>query len=127
LDKGLLRGRILDYGCGKCHEINNKHFSADGWDPYHRTISIRGKLYDTIICNYVLNVIPNQGKRLDVLEDIGDRLARGGVAYITVRNDLKRGYISGKGTHQLRIYLPYDYETYHSDYRMYRIGKGDFK
>jgi hypothetical protein len=33
-DNTLLHSRILDYGCGKCHDINNEYFKCDGYDPH---------------------------------------------------------------------------------------------
>jgi len=87
LDKFLIRGRTLDYGCGRCHEINNQFFSADGFDPHYRPNGINYSSYDTIICNYVLNVLPTEQERKEVCEHILGLLSSNGVAYITVRND----------------------------------------
>ncbi len=59
LDLGLLKGEILDYGCGYGKDVEllkAKGFNVTGYDAYYfKDLPIRK--YDTIICNYVLNVI----------------------------------------------------------------------
>jgi ATP adenylyltransferase len=87
LGRGLLKGVILDYGCGKCFELNNLFFVSDGYDPHYRKDGIEHSSYDTIICNFVLNVIESPAARQGVIDDIQYLLAPGGVAYISVRND----------------------------------------
>ena len=88
LDQGLINTEDhgLDYGCGKGFDANFMGF--DGWDPNHRD-DTRGLSteYDVITCNYVLNVIEDDEERKNVEARIIDKLARGGVAYVSVRND----------------------------------------
>ena len=99
-------GDVLDYGCGRCHEVNNKHFRADGYDPHYRPDGIKKLRYDTIICNYVLNVIEDPVERAKVLAHIESLLTPAGYAYISVRNDIDEDHVSSRGTWQGVIDLP---------------------
>jgi len=126
----LLTGKILDFGCGRCHEINNRHFKADGFDPYFGfdqtdTAAVLMRQYDTIICNYVLCVIP-RNERYIVLRTIQSLLSPKGIAYITVRNDRPRqGWgVSSKGTYQGRVQnLTLDLFRKTKDYRIYILTR----
>jgi 2-polyprenyl-3-methyl-5-hydroxy-6-metoxy-1,4-benzoquinol methylase len=109
--KGLIRGKVLDYGCGKCYIINP--MAWDSYDPNFPTGGIYPP-YDTIICNYVLCVLP-RAKRMPVLKEIHAALKSDGKAYISVRNDRpNQGWGKNKrGTYQGRVHtlkLPLLYE-----------------
>ena len=96
-------GNALDYGCGKAYDA--REYCMKSYDPHYYPIMPDGR-FDTITCNYVLNVIKSPVERLRVLTDIRDRLARGGKAYITVRNDRRALCgITAKGTWQGHIML----------------------
>ena len=59
LQHNLLKGRILDYGCGfgyDTDELIKRGYNIIGYDYYYRPYYPEGK-FDTIICNYVLNVL----------------------------------------------------------------------
>lgn len=118
--------KILDYGCGKSHLVNNAYFPADGYDPHFRPVAPIRK-YDIIICNYVLCVLPTEAERKEVLRCIQRSLKTDGVAYISVRSAVpKQGYgWSSRGTYQAEVYL--NLELLHSsrDFRMYRLTKSD--
>lgn len=118
--------RVLDYGCGKAHDINNGVFVADGYDPYYRPEQPTGK-YDVIICNYVLCVIPTAAERKVVLAQIQSLLKKHGVAFVSVRNDKPdqgHGW-SSRGTYQadVRLNLPVLRKT--REFRMYQLTKQD--
>jgi hypothetical protein len=117
---------VLDYGCGKCHDINNDHFRCDGYDPYWRPKKPPlGKRYDLIICNYVLCTLPAD-ERLQVLRDIQHYLYRDATAYISVRNDKpKQGWgVSSRGTYQGRVRnLPLPLLKENSVFRMFTLTK----
>jgi hypothetical protein len=81
---------ILDYGCGKCHELNNLFFRADGYDPYYRKDGIRLYAYKTIICNFVLNVIPSRNERFDLCNHVQALLSPNGRAFLSVRTDMEK-------------------------------------
>lgn len=99
----LLTGRMLDYGCGQ--GFCAKTFGMESYDPNWQPSAIIGQ-FDTITCTYVLNVIKFKKERNQVLEKIIERLAPGGIAYVTVRAD--KEYLNGHtawGTWQGNIFL----------------------
>lgn len=101
--QGMLRGTMLDYGCG--HGIDADTFGMDKYDlNWFPTKPDRE--YDTITCNYVLNVIQSPIDRLAVLVSILARLKKSGTAYITVRADKKKlKGVTSTGTWQEDIHL----------------------
>jgi SAM-dependent methyltransferase len=103
LQHKLLVGRILDYGCGRGTDCDL--LQCDGYDPYYRAEPPRGS-YNTIYCVYVLNVIPTEKERQDVLQAIRRHLAPEGTAYIAVRRDKKslNGW-THRGTYQTNVEL----------------------
>jgi SAM-dependent methyltransferase len=100
-EAGLLKGRILDFGCGRGFDADA--LGAEGFDPYYRTQMPDGK-FDTIICIYVLNVIPLDAQT-ETLIQISRKLRRGGKAYIAVRRDLRKEGLTSKGTYQRHVQL----------------------
>lgn len=113
----LLLGRVLDYGSGKGFDAD--HFGIERFDPHYSPDMPEG-LFETIVCNYVLNVIESPETRAVVLREILSKLTETGLAYITVRNDAKD--LNGptkRGTWQglIKLTLPKlwtcaDYTTY---------------
>ena len=110
--KGLLIGRVLDYGCGygtDVMELMNQDVYCEGYDPNQLGWTDRpapGRKYDTIICNYVLNVVTYQTGE-EIMKDIKGMLEEGGSAYITVRRDLEhQEVITHRGTYQRMVELP---------------------
>jgi len=109
LSNDLINGTILDYGCGKgkdAETLEESGFDVEKYDPVHHPVVPTGK-FDTIICNYVLNVVDEESRNL-VLDNIKNLLNDGGVAYISVRNDLKEDVVKVKGYNQYRVSLPED-------------------
>ena len=117
--RSLLIGRILDYGCGHGHDCDALGF--EGYDPHWRPTPPNGK-FDTIICNYVLNVL-EESEWQGVLDSISGLLFEGGKAYITVRTDKDslNGWTS-KGTYQCEVKLDLPL-VYNGKFRMYRLEK----
>lgn len=89
--KDFLLGKILDYGCGRGHDVNSlssQGFIISGYDPNTEEFSIiPSEKFTTITCNFVLNVIPTESERKSVLDKIYGMLEDGGKAYISVRAD----------------------------------------
>lgn len=100
---GLIRGKALDYGSGKGFDAQEYGMSC--YDPHYQPDMPVGR-FDTITCNYVLNVIETDETRLLVLQIIQDRLCYEGIAYITMRNDRRAlNGVTSKGTWQGLIVL----------------------
>ena len=100
---GLLSGEVLDYGCGKGFDADE--LGLRKYDPHFFPGSFIGWAdFDTITCNYVLNVMPADYAG-DVLEEIRSLLKPDGVAYITVRRDVAVDGHTAKGTYQRNVVL----------------------
>ena len=127
-DANLLTGRILDYGCGRGADtrwLAQQGLDVTGWDPNHASDTECTSDYDTIVCNYVLNVLPTEMETRE-LAAIKAQLAPNGLAYIAVRGDVEAfgvtGRIVGAGTFQRAVYLqiPLVYER-KGRFRIYRM------
>lgn len=112
-ERRLLRGTVLDYGCGFGQDVQSlrtKGFDADGYDP-HYFPEIPSHKFDTIVCFYVLNVLfPNE--QTEVMMNISRLLKPTGRAYFVVRRDIQRdGFqthqLHGKPVYQCSVTLPF--------------------
>lgn len=110
MKKNLLQGRILDYGCGRGGDYRfllDAGYNVDAYDPHFAPI-MPSRLFDTIICIYVLNVLL-PAERQAVLDDIKARLTPNGVAYFAVRRDIKnegwRWHDAHRQTYQCNVVL----------------------
>ncbi len=111
--KKLLKGRILDFGCGLGKDIDflqKNNYQITPYDPYYFTNYPQGK-FDTIICNYVLNVLFPE-EQSGVLMEISELLHPDGKAYFAVRRDIKKNgfrlhYKHQKQVYQCNVVLPY--------------------
>ncbi len=84
-----LGGRILDYGCGHGGDADN--LDLESYDP-HFAPTMPSGTFNVILCTYVLNTLP-KAREQAILGDILDRLAERGVAYNTVRRNVRKpGY-----------------------------------
>jgi hypothetical protein len=121
IDSSRINGRVLDYGCGRGFDAD--YFGWDKYDPYYNPVSIFGP-YDTIVCNYVLNVIPNESDRTATLTTIKNLLCDGGAAYITVRREKNKlnGWTKN-GTYQTRVELDLPIVKQTNDYCIYEMKK----
>ena len=116
---GKLRGRVLDYGCGRGKDADV--FGFERFDPFYFPDMPVGT-FDTVVCNYVLNVVPSPVERVCILDAIKAALSPGGIAYITVRNDRKKlnGWTQRK-TWQGLIELDLPVVTTNSNFTMYLL------
>jgi len=113
LEKELLIGDILDFGCGLGIDVDfliKSNFNAIGYDPFYKP-EYPVKKFDTIICFYVLNVLLPE-EQTQVLMSISELLKPTGKAYFSVRRDIKRnGFIYNPKkdvkTYQCNVILPY--------------------
>jgi diadenosine tetraphosphate (Ap4A) HIT family hydrolase len=113
LNKNLLVGDVLDFGCGFGKDVEllkAKGFSIDGYDK-HYFPDYPTKQFDTIICFYVLNVLMQEEQAM-VLMEISRLLKPTGKAFFAVRRDLQyEGFrthkIHQKPTYQCNVVLNY--------------------
>lgn len=105
LNKNVLKGSVLDFGCGFGKDVEilkQKEFDIVGYDPHYFPI-YPSKKFDTIICFYVLNVLLPE-EQADVLMNISALLKPNGKAYFAVRRDIiHEGYRIHK-IHKKQIY-----------------------
>ena len=116
VDNEHLKGSILDYGCGRGDDA--QRLEIDSYDPHYQPV-LPSKKYDTILCTYVLNVLPaNQWRQ--VIDDMLEYLTPDGSIYITVRADARslKG-ITSRGTYQTLVKLPFPTIRVNSTYRIY--------
>jgi len=113
LNKNLLTGDVLDFGCGFGKDV--ELLSAKGIDiaayDKHYFPEYPAKKFDTIICIYVLNVLM-QEEQTNVLMEISQLLKPSGKAYFAVRRDIQyEGFrthkIHQKPTYQCNVVLNY--------------------
>jgi len=113
LNKGLLVGEVLDFGCGFGKDVEllkAKEINITGYDK-HYFPDYPAKRFDTIICFYVLNVLLPEEQAI-VLMEISQLVKPTGKVYFAVRRDLQNeGYrthkIHQKPTYQCNVNLPY--------------------
>lgn len=113
MKNNLLNGEILDFGCGfgyDTDQLQKEGYDIVGYDNYYRP-EYPTKRFDTIICNYVLNVLEPK-EQAEVLMLVSELLKTSGVAYFAVRRDLKSEgfrthFLHKQPTYQCNVVLPY--------------------
>jgi diadenosine tetraphosphate (Ap4A) HIT family hydrolase len=105
LSNGLIKGRVLDFGCGTGVDVEflrGKGHDVIGYDPYYAPDYPTGR-FDTILCHYVLNVLLPE-EQVAVLMAVSELLEPGGKAYFTVRRDIKRNGFRVHAKHNQKVY-----------------------
>lgn len=128
LQHELLKGKILDFGCGfgfDTDELKRQGYDITGYDYYYRPDFPKGK-FDTIICNYVLNVLEPYAQA-EVLMNVANLLSPKGTAYFAVRRDLtEEGFrlhaIHKQYTYQCNVKLPYKSLIANASYELYQYN-----
>ena len=120
--KNLIKGSVLDYGCGK--GADHRHlvqsgYTAEAYDPHWRPIELSGNKFDTILCTYVLNVVDQEAEE-GIINSIEKLLNKGGQAFISVRRDIKRDGPTSRGF-QRSVRLDMDIVKENSGYCIYRL------
>lgn len=113
LAMGRIQGRVLDFGCGHGADVaflRDQGFDVTAYDPHYAPTPPEGR-FDTILCQYVLNVLMRRAQA-HVLMHVAELLHPSGTAYFTVRRDVKRPgfrthYVHRKPTYQCNVVLPY--------------------
>ncbi len=105
LNKNLLVGDVLDFGCGFGKDVEllkAKGINITGYDK-HYFPEYPQKKFDTIICFYVLNVLLPE-EQATVLMELSQLVKPTGKVYIAVRRDLQfEGFRTHK-IHQKKTY-----------------------
>ena len=114
-------GRYLDYGCGRGYDADALDLAK--FDPHYFNVEYSDNTFDIITCKYVLNVIPLDGEE-EVVDKIWNLLAPDGVAYITVRRDVKKEGLTSRGTFQRNVVLnfPIEFEK-KNQFCIYKLTK----
>lgn len=128
LKHNLLKGRILDFGCGfgyDTDELKRRGFDITGYDNHYRPDYPEGK-FDTIICHYVLNVLEPY-EQAEVLMDVSHLLSPKGTAYFAVRRDLaEEGFrihaIHKQYTYQCNVRLPFPSLERNGSFELYQYN-----
>lgn len=113
-ERNLLKGEILDFGCGYGKDVEilkSQGHQIIAYDK-HYFPEYPNQKFDTIICFYVLNVLlPEEQSK--VLMEISALLKATGKAYFAVRRDITyEGFrthkIHQKRTFQTNVILPFN-------------------
>ena len=113
-ERKLLKGEILDFGCGigkDVEALKQSGLDVVGYDP-HYFPNHPNKIFDTIICFYVLNVLLPE-EQVQVLMNVTSLLKPKGKAYFAVRRDVKyEGFrqhkLHQRQTYQCNVKLPFN-------------------
>ncbi len=105
LNKNLLVGDVLDFGCGFGKDVEllkAKGINITGYDKHYFPEYPQNK-FDTIICFYVLNVLLPE-EQATVLMELSELVKPTGKVFIAVRRDLQfEGFRTHK-IHQKKTY-----------------------
>ncbi|MBK9151282.1 MAG: HIT domain-containing protein [Saprospiraceae bacterium] len=105
LNQNLLKGEVLDFGCGFGNDVKllkEKGVNIEGYDK-HYFPEFPSKKYDTILCFYVLNVLMPE-EQTSVLMELSRLIKPSGKVYIAVRRDIQYEGFRTHKIHQKKTY-----------------------
>lgn len=115
----LWANRCLDYGCGRGDDA--EFLALDVYDPHFAPTMPRGR-FACILCTYVLNTLPRSHEAA-ILANIRKRLTKDGVAYITVRRDIRKPGYTSRGTYQRNVKLALPIVHENSNFCVYEMRR----
>lgn len=132
LDNEMIIGYTLDYGCGRGDDVkflrgeitDGMLIVPYGWDLHHTheefwfCDNYHNHHWNTVICNYVLNVVP-PAEQKEILKELSNLSAD--AVYVTVRRDLKEDYKTKRGTQQYLVKLNYPVVKETSGFCIYKV------
>ncbi|MCM1218561.1 MAG: class I SAM-dependent methyltransferase [Lachnospiraceae bacterium] len=133
LKHNLLKGSILDFGCGfgyDTEELKRRGYDITGYDNYYRAEYPQRK-FDTILCIYVLNVLEPYAQA-EAMANIETLLAPNGTVYFAVRRDLAiEGFrlhaIYKQYTYQCNVYLPFQSLICNKSFELYQYKRDEIR
>ena len=86
-EQDRLVGPILDWGCGNGDDVVFMR-NAYGYDPQHQPdLPEQGELFNTVLCTYFLDTIPEYHDRCLVIAEALQYLFWGGWLYVAITRD----------------------------------------
>ena len=121
---GLLKGFQLDYGCGRGFDAD--FYGMAKYDPFwFKCDDFSPSEFDTITCNYVLNVIESPEERRKAVEQMQHWLKPSGSIFLAVRADKKNlNGFTKRGTYQTYLVLGNNLIRSTAAYDLYCLTKG---
>ena len=111
---------VLDYGCGRGADVEwlrSQGVEVHGYDPHYAPEKPLGE-FSVALCTYVLNVLDPEVAGM-VIAKVMRHVKRGGVAFFTVRRDIKKEGFTSKGTQRWNVELPFKVEKKTNKYCIY--------
>ena len=91
-DQGKIGKRVYDWGCGRGDDakfLRECNFNVIAYDPFHfpenEPETMNFSQIDTVLNNYVLNVIENKKDRSKLLKNISDKISDKTSVVVSVR------------------------------------------
>jgi hypothetical protein len=124
-ERRLLRGRVLDYGCGFGFDADQ--FGWEAYDPHYRQKLPEG-LFDTVVCNHVANML-TRDSRQELFRALQGLRAPQGKAYVSVSRKLpKAGKVALRKRIQNYVVLTLPSLFRDDELEIYRLEAGsDFE
>jgi SAM-dependent methyltransferase len=120
-ERRLLRGRVLDYGCGFGFDAD--HYGWEAYDPHYRQKLPEG-VFDTIVCNHVANMLTRESRQR-LFRSIQALLAPQGKAYVSVSRKIPRaGKIAMRKRIQNYVVLTLPSLLCDDELEIYRLERG---
>lgn len=96
VERKLVHGRILDYGCGFGFDAD--HLGWEAYDPHYRQ-NLPAGVFDTVVCNHVANML-TRASRQALYATLQGLLSPVGLAYLSVSRKIP---VTGKIAMRKRI------------------------